>query len=855
MRRRLILAAATAALLVLPATGAAHILDHAAPGFQPQNPPPATFLSGGRDAEWELLATIPTGNPHTDLDFFTRNGETYVSAGTLAIGPNSGGQTIVQLTDGGQVTPRVVGTHPSASCLSNPSAATGLQHDVEATPKGDAILNTFNPRAVRRNTQLLIDATDAEGRCHDQGGLGITTPPQGGLEIVDVTRPGAPKEIGLTSHIGEAHTVNIDPKRPHIAYAVTSDAVTVTAGKRENEIETDSDRFDLDGFEVVDLRSCMNFPAGTPIGEKRQRCRPEVYRYRYTSLAMAQGHTNKNTVYGCHELEIYPDDRLTCGSGQALIVLDMRNAFDDRGTPSDFTDDRPRGTPLPCRARPTSNVGPSVPFSTGAIVTDCVDGTGAGTDDLTVAKWLKSGAPRLEGVRHVGTAFHQGRNSTEQSATPAFNSLQDIDFDHEAELTTSRRFLLATDERGGGIAPPGASCPTSPADNPLGNGGVHAYRADRLFKSTPGQPIQAWQSYARKSGGGKAIYRAQIRTQPQGSICTAHVFQQIPGQNRIFMGWYSQGTQVIDFTENPNGTIDFREAGFFIPTNADTWTSAVFKAQRNRDGSFTYWGATGDFNLTGGGRNAIDVYRVTLPPSPTPRGGTGGRGAPPLGPGGGSGGDGAGGGASCDTQAGFSRAEVRRRPRGALKFSFDRTTSAPAKVKVLRVSSGRRVRAHARKVKVFRNRTESFRWRPKRTLKRGFYVVKIKTARPDGGTDVRRFAVKRGAKRFKIRPPFARGDSCGLVGAFRLNRPVFGGVQKRKLKTTFTVNESANVKLTITRRNGDVVRTTQRRPVPAGEKVTVKLRARDARRGHHLVTISAERPGRSATITLAARKL
>jgi hypothetical protein len=32
------------------------------------------------------------------------------------------------------------------------------------------------------------------------------------------------------------------------------------------------------------------------------------------------------------------------------------------------------------------------------------------------------------------------------------------------------------------------------------------------------------------------------------------------------------------------------------------------------DGSFTYYGATGDFLLAGLGRNAIDVYSVTLPP-------------------------------------------------------------------------------------------------------------------------------------------------------------------------------------------------------------------------------------------------
>ena len=29
----------------------------------------------------------------------------------------------------------------------------------------------------------------------------------------------------MTTHIGEAHTVNVDPKRPHIAYVSSSDRV------------------------------------------------------------------------------------------------------------------------------------------------------------------------------------------------------------------------------------------------------------------------------------------------------------------------------------------------------------------------------------------------------------------------------------------------------------------------------------------------------------------------------------------------------------------------------------------------------------------------------------------------------
>ncbi len=96
------------------------------------------------------------------------------------------------------------------------------------------------------------------------------------------------------------------------------------------------------------------------------------------------------------------------------------------------------------------------------------------------------------------------------------------------------------------------------------------------------------------------------------------MFQQIPGQNRIFMGWYSQGTQVVDFVERPNGKFKFEEAGYFIPFNANTWTSHVFKTKENADGTFSYWGATGDFQLGDNGRSAIDVYKVTLPAPPKP---------------------------------------------------------------------------------------------------------------------------------------------------------------------------------------------------------------------------------------------
>ena len=621
MRRIGLLLLASVALLVpASAAQAGHgLLDHPAPAFS-TGAPSTAFLSGRAEAQWELVATFPTGNPHTDIDFFTKGGETYMSAGTLGTGPNGGGQTILKLTNGGVVSPSFVAGHPSAACPSNPVSALGLQHDVEATPKGGAILNTPNAVASKKEAQLLIDASDANGRCHDGGTFGLSNTPQGGLEIIDVTDPAAPKEIGLTSHIGEAHTVNIDPKRPHIAYAVTSDSVSVDEnGVRANEVAGSGEELSLDGFEVVDLSSCMNFPAGTTLAQKRAACRPEVYRYRYPTANIALGHTLRDHIYACHETEVYPGDLLTCASGNASIVFNMKNAFDKMGTPHDYSDDKPRGEPLPCKVRPSSS---EPTFQTGALVVDCVNGERGGEPvGLDVPSWIADGAPSLEGVEHVGSVFHMGRGAPgDVPGTTAYPAWQDVDFAHETELTQSRKYLITSDERGGGVLPPGASC-SKGLDNPEGNGGIHFYRVDKLRKSTPATATEAFQAYARQPTGKKAIYRVPIRTGAQAAFCTSHVFQQIPGQNRIFMGWYSQGTQVIDFIENPNGSIKMRQVGWFLPADTNAWVSHVFKYQQNLDGTYTYWGATGDFNFGERGRSAIDIYKVTLPAPPLPGGG------------------------------------------------------------------------------------------------------------------------------------------------------------------------------------------------------------------------------------------
>jgi hypothetical protein len=873
------------AMLGAVGTAVAHDLDHPPPSMSEPAPLSSDQNAGGPEngeAEWHLVATIPTGNPQTDLDFFTVEGITYMSVGSLAAGINGAGQNIIQLTNAeGEVEPAFVTGHPSATCPKATSSATGLQHDSEAAPKGNALVQFPNPYVDTSDTQIVVDATDATGRCHDQGVLGAAQAPPGGLEIIDVTDPTAPKEIGLTSHTGMAHTVNVDPKRPHIAFVSSSDAIGMTdSGARSNEVlpcahpqpdpevpcaQPGTPSASMDGIEAVDMSSCMNFLPGTSLEQKRTTCDPQVFRYRWPDPNFARSHTYREATGACHELEIYPDDRIVCAALHGTVVLDFSGAFDDNGTPTDYTDDKLRGTPLPCNRRESSTQPPGSPLHTGAFVEDCVT---APTDDndetsegLNVYNWMtRYGAPSLEGVERIGTFHHMGFNSDatggQQSTNfdPKYESLEDIFVAHEAELTQSGDFVFVTDERGGGVLPGGASC--SPGqDNPIGNGGIHAFRVDRLSKTYPEEgddAVAAYQEkiYATDSEGNRAIYRAPVETEPQGSVCTSHVMQQIPGQNRIFMGWYSQGTQVVDFTENRDGTIDFERAGFWIPEHANTWTSHIFKVQENTDGTFTYWGATGDFLLGDAGRNAVDIYQVTLSAPPTPAGeplpGTPNfpKGKRPASPDADPG---------CASAAGYNdlRAKPRKR-RKRVRFSFDTVGDSTVDATIFRRSNRRRV--VRKKVKRFEDRERGFTWRPRRA-RNGFYDVRFVTEAPNGSKDKRHLSVRRKKGRFYTIPLFDNRSTCSLMKYTSLKRSVFGGKRRTPLKVKFNLAKSAAVEIELLRR-GKVVRRLKQKTYSKGTTTRkIRLGRKKSRRGAYRVALTAERPGDSHSVTLFTRHL
>jgi hypothetical protein len=61
---------------------------------------------------------------------------------------------------------------------------------------------------------------------------------------------------------------------------------------------------------------------------------------------------------------------------------------------------------------------------------------------------------------------------------------EDVDFNHEAEFTSPGKNIIVTDERGGGVTPPGATCDVANA-NSQGNGGIHAYQVDELKTERP----------------------------------------------------------------------------------------------------------------------------------------------------------------------------------------------------------------------------------------------------------------------------------------------------------------------------------------------------------------------------------
>jgi len=501
--------------------------------------PGGTQLITSGEGTWEFIRNFPP-NPGTDLKFFRKHGRLLAAAGTLGQADDQHvGQRIIQLINKrGKVNPRWLADHGSANCrTANPGGTTGLQHDNNVTPK--------------RNPKILIDTTDATGRCHDPGG--------GGLEFIDIKKihkgKFKPREILLTRHAGTSHTVTVDATRPWIVY---NNASTSSANP---------------WIDVLDIRTCLQKGLRT-LKEKRRACRPEVYRINFqpewAQRIDADGKLVAGTESSCHDITAKPG-RLYCANLNSSIVLDVKNLTDANGNV--------RGTPLKCELIDGT--------LTKAKVLDC--------DDLEA-----TGPGAATGWNYIGHVNHPGRNGSHNTNTE-YESTEGVAVSHEAEPTPDKKWMFVTDERGGGVVPGGASCPQEGVPNPYGNGGVHVFDI-----SEPGKF-----EYAQMPDGNKAVFIGETVV-PQGTFCTAHVMEQIPGEQRFTIAWYTQGTKIVDWFVDDKGKWTFREIASVVPQNpaATTWASQVFKIEKNDDGTVTYWFMATDIT------RGIDILKWTGPANP-----------------------------------------------------------------------------------------------------------------------------------------------------------------------------------------------------------------------------------------------
>ena len=529
-------------------------------------------------------------NPGSDMILFRKQvgatRELYASNGTLGGGDEQHvGQRIIRLTSNGgnTVDPTWISDHGSANCAGGSTGNTGLQHD--ATAAG-TFRTTSRPTSIpgtqSLNIQLILDATDATGRCHDSGG--------GGLEIIDVTNITQPKEIHLTRHAGTTHTTTTDALRPWIVYSSNSSF----SGQP--------------WIDVLDVRTCLNL--GTmSLADKRNACRPKVYRIKFQDSWTYQRNfyngggaiDSTQGSSGCHDITAV-GSRLYCAAIRASMILDVSNLTDENGNV--------RGTQMPCPVIAGT--------STTAMVTNC-SGQGATAPTVDPPAFQFLGTRNHAGIDCTSPPLPRNSSCNSNLIVPVS---EDIAISHEFDPTHDARVAFATDERGGGVVPPGASCTTA-GPTEFSNGGIHALD---IRGATPGRDPADNFPYMLDPAGNKAVFLGAVRV-PAGSFCTVHMIEHAHDEQRLFVAYYSQGTKVVDYFFHDQGTatldddrISFRETASFVLPGANTWMAHPFKTVSNPDGTRTYYLIANDI------QRGIDIFSYTAMPNPTIQAGNAGAG-------------------------------------------------------------------------------------------------------------------------------------------------------------------------------------------------------------------------------------
>jgi hypothetical protein len=97
---------------------------------------------------------------------------------------------------------------------------------------------------------------------------------------------------------------------------------------------------------------------------------------------------------------------------------------------------------------------------------------------------------------------------------------------------------------------------------------------------------------------------------PAPTFCTVHVIEQILGEQRFSVSYYTQGTKIFDYFIDEEGRFTFRETASIILPNANTWTTSPFKIEDHGDGTKTYYFVASDIY------RGIDILSWTGPSNP-----------------------------------------------------------------------------------------------------------------------------------------------------------------------------------------------------------------------------------------------
>ncbi len=328
----------------------------------------------------------------------------------------------------------------------------------------------------------------------------------------------------------------------------------------------------------MDMRSCYGKSTWT-LDERRAACRPSVSRIQLQPEWTQQRDQNTGQLEPgsatCHDIT-FENNRLYCAALNATLIIDVSGIAKKNGPVN--------GTAFPCPVIDGTR--------TAAKVTDC---SGMGADRTE----------RATGWKFLGTFNHPGRdcgppgtdvrNCNTNMQVP---SDQGVAVSHEADPTADGKFMFVTDERGGGIVPPGASCAPG-IENPFGNGGAHAMDISDPSNIT----------YATTPRGEKAVYISDAVV-PAETFCDIHVIEHFPGEQRFIAAYYSQGIKIVDYYVDGDGDIQFQERASYTLPNTNTWAAEHFKIKNNADGTRTYFIAADDIH------RGIDVLSWTGRPNP-----------------------------------------------------------------------------------------------------------------------------------------------------------------------------------------------------------------------------------------------